>query len=373
MNILPSFLKDLDDAVARGSADRRLRALWHATDLLVVGRFAEEDIWVFGEVIEKLVGEIETAARAKLAAKLANSANAPTNIVNKLANDKSIDVAGPMLRCSERLDVRALVESAKCQSQQHLLAISRRSTISEAVTDVLVVRGNQEVIHSVAANLGARFSELGFLLLIKRSENDSILLEYLGQRRDIPRHLFQQLIAKASEEARRKLELESPEIANQVQTAVTDATGSLHSKFGPASKEYFAAKKAVSALHQYGNLSEIKIYDYAQARKLLEATIGLSMLSSLPVDVVERALAARSRELILILTKALDFCWPTTMALLFLSAPNYKIPASELEDLKKEFSGLTVETSRSVLEFYRSRKAAARQSTPSRLSQLHGR
>ena len=181
------------------------------------------------------------------------------------------------------------------------------------------------------------------------------------------------MIAKASEEARRKLELESPEIANQIQTAVTDATGSLHSKFGPASKEYFAAKKAVSALHQYGNLSEIKIYDYAQARKLLEATIGLSMLSSLPVDVVERALAARSRELILILTKALDFSWPTTMALLFLSAPNYKIPASELEDLKKEFSGLTVETSKSVLEFYRSRKAAARQSTPSRLSQLHGR
>jgi uncharacterized protein (DUF2336 family) len=374
MNKAPSFLREIDDAVSRGSAESRLRALWHATDLLVVGRFTEEEIWVFGEVLDKLVGEIETAARATLAGMLATSANAPAKIIKRLASDDSIEVAGPILRASERLDVRSLVGSAKRQGQEHLLAISKRGSISEAVTDVLVIRGNLEVIHSVAANHGARFSEFGFLQLIKRSESDSILSECLGQRRDIPRHLFQQLIAKASGEVRRKLELESPEIANQVQTAIADVTGSLHSKFGPASKEYFAAKKTVSALHQYGNLQENKIYDFAQARKLHEATVGLSLLSSLPVEVVERALADRSREVILILTKALDFSWSTTMSLLFLSAASYQISASEFEDLRKEYSSLGVETSKTVLEFYRSRKtASAKKSGPTRLPQLHTR
>jgi hypothetical protein len=95
----------------------------------------------------------------------------------------------------------------------------------------------------------------------------------------------------------------------------------MHAKFGPASKGYFAAKKLVSALHQYGNLGESKIYDFAQSRKLDEATIGLSLLCSLPADVVERALADKDREMLLVLTKALDFSWPTTMSLLFLSAP----------------------------------------------------
>lgn len=369
---MPPFLRELDDAVSRGTAESRLRALWHATDILVVGKFAEDEIWVFGEVIEKLVGEIETAARVKLAGRLATSGNAPTNMVKKLANDCSIEVAAPVLRASERIDVRSLVACAQVQSQQHLLAISKRKSISEAVTDVLVTRGNQEVIHSVAANHGARFSEFGLLQLIKRSEDDSILLEHMGHRRDIPRHLFQQLIAKASEEVRKKLERESPEIANRVQTAVSDATGSLHGKFGPASKEYFTAKKHVAALHQYGNLGENKIYDFAQTRKLHEAIVGLSLLISLPVDVIERALTSRNWEMVLIMTKALDFSWPTVMSLLFLAAPNYQISAGELDDLKQEFLSLNVETSKAVAEFYRSRKAASAKNSGSlRLPQLH--
>ncbi|MGH6702853.1 MAG: DUF2336 domain-containing protein, partial [Bradyrhizobium sp.] len=46
MNEARSFLQELDEAVLRGSAESRLRALWHATDLLITGRFTEEEIWV---------------------------------------------------------------------------------------------------------------------------------------------------------------------------------------------------------------------------------------------------------------------------------------------------------------------------------------
>jgi hypothetical protein len=42
-----SFLQELDDAVSRGSVESRLRALWHATDLLIAGRYTDEEIWVF--------------------------------------------------------------------------------------------------------------------------------------------------------------------------------------------------------------------------------------------------------------------------------------------------------------------------------------
>ena len=104
-------------------------------------------------------------------------------------------------------------------------------------------------MRSIAANNGARFSEAGFLQMIKRSEGDSILAEHLGLRKEIPRHLFQQLISKASDDVRRKLEQERPDLADLIQTSVTDITGTLQSKFGPATTSYFAAKKAVTALH----------------------------------------------------------------------------------------------------------------------------
>jgi uncharacterized protein (DUF2336 family) len=367
-----SLLQELEGAVSGGSAESRQRALWYATDLLIAGRYTEDEIWIFGEIIERLEQEIEVAARAQLAKRLARTDNAPVGIINKFAFDDSIEVAGPILQHSERLDVRALIANASSKSQQHLLAISKRKVISEEVTDVLVTRGNREVLNSVVANNGARFSQYGLLHLIKRSESDSILVEQLGHRRDIPRHLFQQLIAKASDNTKKRLERERPEVAYQIQTLVTEATGALHSKFGPASKSYFAAKKAVTSENQYGNLNENKIFDYAQSHKLEEATVGLSLLCSLPVDVVERALIDKNRELALILAKALGFSWETTMSLLFLGAPDHLIASQDLDDLRREFAGLNVETSQGVLKLYQSRKhAAAVGSGERRLPQLH--
>ena len=234
-----SILRQMNDAISTGTPESRLKALWHATDMLIMGRYTESEIWIFGEVIGRLSEEIELAARSQLAKRLARSDKAPIYMINKLASDDSIDVAGPILRYSERLANQVLVANARCKSQQHLFAISRRKSIDEPVTDVLVTRGDQTVVNSVAVNTGARFSDSGFLQLIKRSENDSILAEHLGRRRDIPRHLFQQLIAKASDEVRKKLEIERPEAGN----AVADVAGSLHAMFGPASKELLYRQK----------------------------------------------------------------------------------------------------------------------------------
>ncbi len=153
-----SFLQDLDEAISRGTPESRARALWHATDLLIAGRYSEDEIWTFGEVIGRLADEIEVAARAQLARRLARTDNAPHHIINKLAFDDSIEVAGPVLRESGRLDAKTLVANARTKSQPHLLAISKRKSLEDAVTDVLVTRGNREVVNSVANNNGARFS-----------------------------------------------------------------------------------------------------------------------------------------------------------------------------------------------------------------------
>jgi len=354
-----SFLQELEEAVARGSAENRLRALWHATDLLIAGRYTEDEIWIFGEVIGRLADGIEAAARAQLSKRLVRTDNASINIVKKLAFDNSIDVAGPMLQHCARLDAKTLVSNIRTKSQSHLLAISKRSALPVVVTDELVTRGNLEVVNSVAMNNGACFSDFGFLHMIKRSEADSILAEQLGLRKDIPRHIFQQLIAKASDDVRQKLEWERPDLVGQIQTSVTDVTGALQSKFGPASMSYFNAKKLVAVRHQRGDLNENSILEYARSRKFEETTVGLSLLCSLPVDVVERALIDSSREMTMILAKALNFEWETTMSLLFLAARDHRISALELDRMREEFSRLNTETSRTVLSFYKSRKNAS--------------
>src|ERR1700736_2048407 len=359
MGKIKGFLRDLDEAVLRGTAESRLRALWHTTDLLITGRYSEDEIWTFGEVIGRLADEIEVAARTQLAKRLARFDDAPVNIIHKLAFDDSIEVAGPVLQESERLEAYALVANACTKSQTHLLAISKRKSLDETVTDVLVKRGNREVVSSLAHNNGARFSDFGFLHMVKRAEGDSILAEQLGLRKDIPRHVFQQLIAKATDDVRKRLEQERPNLVQQIQSSVNDVAGELQSKFGPVSRTYFVAKRVVATQHRLGNLNENSISIYARTHKIEEVTIGLSLLCSLPADVIERALLDKNREMLLIMAKALEFSWTTTMSLLFLGAKDHRITAQDLNDLEKEFGRLNVATSKSVLKFYQSRKNAA--------------
>jgi uncharacterized protein (DUF2336 family) len=351
-----SFLDDLEEAVARGTPESRARALWHTTDLMIAGDFSDDEIWTFGEVVTRLADEIEVAARAQLSERLAHFDQAPVNIIHKLAFDDAIEVAGPVLRDSKQLETYALVANACTKSQAHMLSISKRETLEERVTDELVKRGDQEVVNSVASNNGAKFSDFGFLNMVQRAEGDSILAEQLGLRKDIPRHVFQQLIAKATADVRTRLERERPDMARQIQSSVTDLGGELQSKFGPVSRSHFVAKRVVTTQHKSGNLNETSISTYARSHRLEEVTIGLSLLCSLPSDVIERALYDKNREMLLILAKALDFSWATMMALLFLGAKDHRITASELKKLETDYERLNIETSRSVLAFYQSRK-----------------
>jgi uncharacterized protein (DUF2336 family) len=352
-----SFIDDLEEAVARGTPASRAKALWHTTDLMIAGNFSEDEIWTFGEVVTRLADEIEVAARAQLSERLAHFDNAPVNIIHKLAFDDAIEVAGPVLRDSKQLETYALVANACTKSQAHMLSISQRETLEERVTDELVKRGDQEVVKSIASNNGAKLSDFGFLNMVQRAEGDSILAEQLGLRKDIPRHVFQQLIAKATDDVRKRLELERPDMARQIQSSVTELGGELQSKFGPSSRGHFVAKRVVTTQHRLGNLNESSISSYARSHRLEEVTIGMSLLCSLPGDLIERTLHDKNREMLLILCKALGFSWDTTMSLLFLGAKDHRITANDLRTLENDYDRLNIETSRSVLAFCQSRKS----------------
>ena len=353
------LLGDLDEVVSRGTPESRARALWHTTDLMMAGHYSEDEIWTFGAVIGRLADEIEVTARAKLARRLARFNNAPVNVIHKLAFDDSIQVAAPILLESERLEPYAMVANVCLKSQMHLLAISKRETLVEMVTDELVSRGNPEVVTSVASNKGARFSESGFRHMIEHAKGDSILAERLGLRHDIPPHVFQQLVAKASDVVKKRLLRERPDMVKPIRSAVADVASQLQSRLRPTSKSYLTAKCAVAARHQLGKLNENSISGYARVRKLEEVTIGMALLCALPEDLIERALMDNNRATLLTMARALRFSWDTTMSLLFLGARDHRIASTELKDLKDEFSRLNIETSRALLKSNQTRSTAA--------------
>src|ERR1700678_1915878 len=168
------LIEELESAVARKGVGERAEMLRRVTDLFTVGSvgFGPEQVELFDDVMGRLVGEVDDSVRADMARRLAGISNAPPTIIRTLALDQSIDVAGPILSRSDQVDEDTLIISAKTRGQEHLLAISRRRTLSEGVTDVLIDRGDRDVVISVAANPGAKFSETGYATLVERSEHD---------------------------------------------------------------------------------------------------------------------------------------------------------------------------------------------------------
>src|SRR6185312_11366521 len=144
-----SLIDELNDAVAGGDHKRRLRIMLRISDLFAVGSrtYSGDQIAVFDDVLQELATDIEVEARAELARRLAGIDSAPPQIVRSLAFDDAIEVAGPVLAKSEQLSDDDLVENAGTKSQAHLFAISQRLKLSEAVTDVLVERGDRRVVN----------------------------------------------------------------------------------------------------------------------------------------------------------------------------------------------------------------------------------
>jgi uncharacterized protein (DUF2336 family) len=141
MSVPTSLLPELEDVVQHGSAEKRAETLRRITTLFLDGAssFHAKHIALFDDVIGCLIEEIE--ALAELARRIAPVANAPAGVVSTLAKNDDIAVAGPVLK-QARLADRDLLYIAENKSQAHLLAMSTRQRISEALSDILVSRGD---------------------------------------------------------------------------------------------------------------------------------------------------------------------------------------------------------------------------------------
>ena len=171
------------------------------------------------------------------------------------------------------------------------------------MTDVLVERGGRDVALSVAQNSGAKFSETGYVRLVKRSEHDEELARSVGSRPEIPRHHFLKLLSTASKAVRIALEGAHPEHAGEIQQVVAKVATAIQAKAAATSRDYAAARERVETLRASGKLGEGDLARFAQAGSFEDTAVVLATLSALPIDVVERVLVQDRAETILIVAK----------------------------------------------------------------------
>jgi uncharacterized protein (DUF2336 family) len=365
MTMIYSLVNEIQDATSSGSVKRQLRALTRITDLFLAGgaRYSKAQIDLFDEVFQTLVDIIEVKTRTSLARKCATDPNVPHGLIRAFAANDDVAVAGPVLSQSAVLTEQDLVASAKTQSQQHLYAIARRESISEAVTDILIDRGEPRVVHAVARNEGARISDGGFGKLVTRSGSDVELALYVGTRPDIPRDHFLRLLETASASACRKIVAANPKYAELVQGTVTEVIDDINSEVRKASIDHTRARSRVKRLTEWKELGERDVHAAARAEDFERTVTALSILAECPIEVVERAVLLENPGAVQILAKAAGCSWATAKALLVMSVADRKMSVMDLNRAHANFEQLERRTAKRVIEFYAARRNMVAQAT----------
>ena len=347
-----SIIAELEDAVRGGSSAKRVETLRQVTDLFLNDgeRLSDDQVKVFDDVLCLLIARVETRAKAELSKRLAPLDYAPFEVIQHLAWDDEIEVAGSVLAHSSRLGTDVLVEIASSKGQDHLLAISGRPDLPAAVTDVIVDRGEGQVIRKLANNAGARFSDQGFSTIVARAGADDELVEILGLRADFPAKFIADLLRRAKDAVRARLLAIAPpalqeEIKQVLNTIAREASP-------PPGRSFGVAEELVKLMKGLNELDDAAVYNFAESKKFDEVTVAIAVLNEMPIEMVARLMEGPRADLLLIPCRSARLNWPTVESILRNRPVMPSVNAQTLEIAERDYRKLSMETAQRTVRFW---------------------
>ena len=291
--------------LAREPSPERRRELVQgiATAFFAAPQRSANEINLFDEIMDKVLAEVEPLARRELAERLADLQDAPQRTLVRLAGDE-IEVAAPVLTRSLALRDEDLAPIAREQSQDHLMAIARRKTLSERVTDILVERGNDDVAGTVTGNDGAHFSEAGFEWLAARASASETILNRLVMRSDLPERVANELLPVLASSIAEKIDATHAEDAVSARKMIDDARSLLVDRLRAA----VSRARPLAILNDQvarGNLSVAEaVVELADADELVDLAAFVGMRLGVRSETVVRNLFLGGEETLMLICRA---------------------------------------------------------------------
>ena len=335
MSTLDPFVRDIEQAIASGDSERRSRTLRQLTELFVqqASKLKDDHVSVFDEVIIRLAREVDAESRIELSARLADIGNAPVRVVKNLAHDADIAVAEPVLERSTRLTEDDLLTVAGESGQGHLLAVSRRSTLSERVADVLLNRGDHQLVRTLAQNDGANFSEGTLASLVQKALGDNDLRTLLLKRLDVPDEPMRVLADPAPDA--REAKKPNPQVTaemRRMETALAKLASSMTGSSEP-SRDISPALERIARTAKGKAVEEVRVANWIKAEKVDDGLAAIAHNAGLPAATVIRAYDTPAYEPLLLVMRAARLSWNTFK--LFLTLRDGKVPPADV--LKTSF------------------------------------
>lgn len=338
-------LQDCDDDASRKQLLERVTDLFFLTS----GNQGDTERKVFGDAMERLAYQLEVAARSKLAERLSSTVDAPHELIVKLANDE-INVAKPVLENSPALKEDDLVAIAESKGQDHLHALTRRPKLSRNVTDVIVDRGNDTVLTSIAGNKGAQLSTRGIEKLSLRASESSGLYTALEQRPDIPDTMLKEIkrniaVRLWTEAVAVSSDISGKEIDDIVDEKVAELELSQPRQISKVSRNRKNGKA----------VTEQMVLSFARSRMITETIQSLSLMSGISISRISHCLMEAELSALAVLCKAYKFKNTTYAAIMQLRAGTKPLHVRVIADAMRHYDQLDTKTAKNALDAVRKR------------------
>lgn len=190
---------DVGRLIVERSPEARAETAAKIADQFDQGDMTPAERGMAEDIFRLLIKDAEVRVRQAISIHLKESALLPHDVAIALARDVE-DVSLPILQFSKVLTDQDLIAIVRDDSVTKQMAITRRSEISAAVSDVLVDTGNTAVVASLVANEGADISAGTLDKVEHRFRDEPMVTGRLKQRSRLPMALTERLVTKVSEQ-----------------------------------------------------------------------------------------------------------------------------------------------------------------------------
>lgn len=340
------------------SSEKRRELLRDVTDLFfaTTDTRSDREAELFDDILCSIAQEMPSEALVSLSKRFATAAEAPEQLVKRLAQD-SIEVAEPLLKRSRQLSDEDLIGIVLARSQEHIRAVAERTRISSTVSDAIVQRGDDQTLGVLVANEGARLSRSAMETVVDRARENPALQEGVVNRRDMPLDLLNELYFDVQQRLRDAILVRNAAVdPAELDAALTRARGRLRHAAQAVSEDLRKAEREVRALSASGRLDGQSLLAYHRAEKPHHFLVGLAEMTGLDYETARAVLRKRDLDALAMICRAAEMERPLFVTLAVMCEGG-EGGMRRAEEFGKLYSAVPVEAAQRAMRFYRVRKS----------------
>lgn len=355
-----SRLPDLITLAQEPSSEKRRVLLRELTDhFFGATDHSAVESHLYGDVLAALSSEMEVAVRAELAARFADAPDAPHNLIRRMAQDEAA-VAAAVLTASPVLTDADLLQVVRSRGQDHLRAVSARAEVSEAVSDVIVERGDDETLGTLLRNDGARLSRSASETVVERAKVNPALHAATVERKSLPVDLLNEMYFVVEARLRQQILeqnarmdpalLEAALAAGRDRVAVDD---------GALPADYAESLAYVQELRAASQLTPQTLARFLRSGGRTAFMIALAQLADVDFHTARQVIDRRELDALAVICRAadLDRALFLTYAVVLLGSDGDAM--GKAHSYAAMYADLTREAAGRTLRFWRMRRGAA--------------